>query len=420
MAEILKTLSIGGADYTFDAEQFGGKTVDAWEKLISGAVDYLGLLSSEDGLSTTAGYGDFYRVLKEFTTTSEYTVHAGDLVICNVKADTVGQTIGTSADSPWIVVHGEEGNLISHTHSYTPAGTVNSTFTGTSKGHTHTFTGTKATLNQTITPTGTITINGGQGYTPAGSINAQTFTGTAASHTHILTTTTNTIEPTFSTTENTTGIASGVTSVASGSHTHTLSLGGSSSGSYTPTGNVSLTKSAVTFNAVTSVGTLPTLGTTYDSTSHKLTLNFNQGTLPSTSSTSINNVTAATFTGKASTVSTSLSGTITTDATDDTSTVKVATGDHTHTYKVIDEIDSFDVISGVTANSTSITPAGTVSQATFTGTKQKFSGSFSGEAIGITMDYIPEGTITETSIKPEGTIQSTFTGTPSTTTTPSE
>ena len=84
-------------------------------------------------------------------------------------------------------------NLPSHNHSYTPSGTVKSTFTGTSHSHTFTPSGTiKSTFtgashSHTFTPSGTVksTFTGtshSHTFTPSGTIKS-TFTGASHSHT---------------------------------------------------------------------------------------------------------------------------------------------------------------------------------------------------------------------------------------------
>ena len=65
-------------------------------------------------------------------------------------------------------------NLPSHNHSYTPSGTIKSTFTGTS--HSHTFT-PSGTIKSTFTGT-----SHSHTFTPSGTIKS-TFTGTSHSHT---------------------------------------------------------------------------------------------------------------------------------------------------------------------------------------------------------------------------------------------
>ena len=68
---------------------------------VAGSVDYLGGVSALTGLSTTAGKGDFYRVVTGFDV-----AHAGDLLIAEKNNPT--QAIdGTN----WTLIHGDEGDI---------------------------------------------------------------------------------------------------------------------------------------------------------------------------------------------------------------------------------------------------------------------------------------------------------------------
>ena len=92
-------------------------------------------------------------------------------------------------------------NLPSHNHSYTPSGTVKSTFTGTSHSHTFTPSGTiKSTFtgtshSHTFTPSGTIKstftgISHSHTFTPSGTIMKETATGSIVGdggHSHSIT-----------------------------------------------------------------------------------------------------------------------------------------------------------------------------------------------------------------------------------------
>ena len=137
MAEkYIKNLIVPGSTdvYIFDATKFAGKTEEEWENRITGTVNYLGSVNDDTQLQakTPNSIGDFVRVLTGFTvpaaasyTGVSFDVHAGDLLICEVLAT-------KNARAKWSFVHGEEGNLITHTHKVTAAGTVSQpTFTGT-------------------------------------------------------------------------------------------------------------------------------------------------------------------------------------------------------------------------------------------------------------------------------------------------
>lgn len=348
---------------------------------------------------------------------------------------------GTSASHS----HTFTGTEASHSHTftgntetvnvnYTPAGTITNTFTGTEKSttsitgteevgsssHTHTvtakgtisqpkFTGTKATIDLT--------------YTPSGTISGAVFTGGTSD----------------------TSASSGNISVASSTHTHT----------YTPSGEVSqpvFTGSEVNSNipsatssvySITDVGTTPVLSTSV--TNKCLTLSFNAGTTPTRSSVTIpsaqhthsvvanGTVSKPTFTGTEGTT------------TKITGTTPVAKDSHYHSVTATGSVSQSTFIGTEGIIKMEYTPSGTVSQPTFTGTEvtsgtpsttttvatgthahtYKPSGSvkstFAGAEAVITSTYTPSGSISETaltpsgiisskSLTPSGTIVSTFTG----------
>lgn len=76
-------------------------TIEYVEKMVAGAVDYLGTVSSEGELNakTPKNAGDFVRVSTAF---GEY--HAGDLLVCETV--TVAED-GTVSDVNWSHIHGE-------------------------------------------------------------------------------------------------------------------------------------------------------------------------------------------------------------------------------------------------------------------------------------------------------------------------
>ena len=158
-------------------------------------------------------------------------------------------------------------NLPSHTHSFTPAGSVASTFKGTavtsgtqSANHTHTFSGTSSTTgNHSHTFSGTTSSNGahthtaynklqgGSGYTitnsnfwysstigwQSGSASGRqeqgaSFMSSAGAHTH-------TYSGTTSTTGNHSHTYSGTTSANSANHTHSVTAAGTVTSTFTGT-----------------------------------------------------------------------------------------------------------------------------------------------------------------------------------------
>lgn len=174
----------------------------------------------------------------------------------------------------------------------------------------------------------------------------------------------------------------------------------SSSASYTPAGSIAVNSagSTTTVNSITAVGSLPTFSSSV--TDEVLSFTFSQGTLP----TKGGNTTVKTgdasykFTGTAATISSSGSYT-------PAGTVSQPTFSGTGKRLVLQDY----------------TPAGSVSQPTFTGTAA---------TITSTGSYTPEGTITQPTftgtavrlvtgnIPVPATYTSTFTGTSATTSVP--
>lgn len=332
MAEkIMKYLKVPGSTdtYTFDATQFAGKTKEEWERLITGSVDYKGTVSNVSQLSaiTPENPGDFVRVLAGFTLTAALNVtgqaaevHAGDLLICeNERTPT------------WAIIHGEEGNLITHKHRVTAAGTVSQpTFTGTKSTHKHNFSGTEADITIKNTPTGTVTINSHSpnigeeaNYTPAGTNSAPVFTGTtgntgnnatgttvaASDHTHSVTgtgtvtidqftpagdiTTTVSIPdgktPNYTPTGTLVGASltptgtininetsgAGTTYTPTGTISSTTTIPAGKTKNYTPTGSVKITPKAKTIKEFTSGGSITS---TYAADTKTLTLSYTAAT----------------------------------------------------------------------------------------------------------------------------------------------
>lgn len=305
------------------------------------------------------------------------------------------------------------GTIGSHGHTFTGReATLAHTFAGTAASHGHTFsggtetlkhefTGDKATLEHTFTGTaGTATAS----YTPAGSVTSS-FTGTKA----------NTLGPSGTTADSAT-----ITVAASG-HTHSVTAAGTiSAPKFTGTAVTSAASNTnSTIQQITGVGTLPTL--TKSCASKCLTLTFSQGTLPTRegvnvalnththSVTAAGTVAAPVFTGTAVTSTTpsatqavaasghihsyTPAGTITATFKGTTATISSSyTPAGTiadHVYTPTGEIGDHAYTPEGTISSTSITPAGTISAHTFT----------------------PAGSIANASTTPVGTVKSTFAGT---------
>lgn len=186
---------------------------------------------------------------------------------------------------------------------------------------------------------------------PAGSISS-TFTGEQSTHGHSFTGTEKTITASYTPSGN---VSISTTAVGSGQTATYTPAGSVSSHSHTPT------VTATSVYSITGVGTLPSC------------------TMP-TMSSSINN-------NRCMTISLS-AGSFSAGSLPTRSSVSVATD---------------------------VSIANT--QPTFTGTGIMFNGAFTGTAGTATGTYTPEGTIANTSITPEGSISSTFTGTSATLTT---
>ena len=348
-----------GSSYVFNATQFGGLTKEEWEAKISGSVDYLGLVSSLEALSTTAGYGDFYRVGASFTdSTNGKTVHAGDLLVAN-KANP-SQNLN---EENWVIVHGEEGNLITHKHDVTiPAKTLYNnththTFNGTAAEHDHAFSGTAATLE--YTPAGSVAISVGTGtanYTPAGSVTSQ-------------------IDNVDTSAPSTNGV-----DVSTKDHSHSVSA----SGSYTPAGTVSATFTGGDITLEGSATINETDNVEVADAEHTHTVTMNIAASASGNYTPAGSVSQPTFSGGSAAATTSdavsvsksnhvhtVTGTVSkptftgTAATISGNTGEVTVMSDTTTYNAITQTLTFAGEAHKHSYSSSYTPAGAVSQPTF-------------------------------------------------------
>lgn len=227
-----------------------------------------------------------------------------------------------------------EGKLsvTSHTHSYTPAGTVSKpTFTGesaTSGGPSATTTVANSSHTHTLEASGNITISTGTGtanYTPAGTVTGS-FKGSAVNS----------------------GAPSAKTTVAHKDHTHTLTASGSitvsvgtGTANYTPAGTVS----KPTFTGESATSGAPSAKTTVAGSEHTHTVTAT-GTVTIGTGTGTANYTPAgtvskpTFTGSAAT-----SGAPSAKAT-------VASSDHTHSVTAAGSVKVTDTYNATTKNLT--------------------------------------------------------------------
>ena len=311
-----------------------------------------------------------------------------------------------------------------HTHSgkYTPSGTIGQP----------TFTGDNSFTKKSATETTSVATGGhthAVSYTPAGTISQPTFNGTEAStsgiidaskvtvagkeHTHTIASYTpaGTIsQPTFNGTEASTEQSAKNINVPNKDHTHSVV--------YTPAGTVTQptfngTKAStssspgtasITVNSITSRGTLPTItwgDIKGDLNGRILTLShtgtaFDPGTLPEYSTVteafaSTNHTHEYTPAGTVTQPTfTGTGATITVNKTAETNLTSVTPSDHTHEY----------------------TPGGTITTPTFTGTRTTITTGESSTAHEVTVSkadhvhsYTPKGTVTApTFTGDEGTI----------------
>ena len=301
--------------------------------------------------------------------------------------------------------------------SLTPKGTVSSNFSGTASSHKHTFTGTKANLEATITSKGNVssTFTG----TPVTSgVPSKAATVASASHTHSFTPSGTVSQPTFSgsagTTNAHTNSGTYVSTVAASDHTHTISSisGTISKPSFTGTAVSSGIPSATTdVNSITGVGTLPSLSAEVKNKCLEFT--FSAGALPSYNTVTVasnGHTHSVTATGSVSqpTFSNGSASIGTPSKTTDVSAIA-----HTHSFTPSGTVSQPN-FTGNAGTTSSIDGTATVaaSEHTHTLTAQgSVSSTFTGEEVAVQIEYTPNGTISDTSITPQGSISSSFTGT---------
>ena len=331
--------------------------------------------------------------------------------------------------------------------AYTPAGSVGQP----------TFTGNEAKISMSGTPTGTVTITSADAtgtdagnYTPKGSVSQPTFTGTPVSW-NIDTTPSGSVS--LSITDNTSGNYQPKGAVSQPTFTGTegnISVSGTptgtvaltiaeddTNGNYTPTGTVSqptFTGTATTLKA-TPTGSISVTATANNSgnyqpsgtvsqpsftgTAATIVVSGRDGTVTYTPAGSVSkpNITVTPTTGKTYSITgvgsvPSLSMAV----TDETLTYSWSAGsvptreEKTFMTGATAALAAAPAFSGTgTRLTASYTPAGSVSQPTFTGNKVQLGGTFSGSQFSIS--YTPAGTIsTPTFTGKKAKITPTFTG----------
>jgi len=297
------------------------------------------------------------------------------------------------------------GTATSWTIDTTPAGTVSLNIADNTSGNYQpkgtvskpTFTGTEGNISVSGTPTGSVSLaiasdatNGN--YTPTGTVSKPSFTGTA---TTLKATPTGSIAVTA--TANTSGNYQPSGTVSKPSFTGTEATivvsGGDGTITYTPAGsvtkpNITVTPTTGKTYSITGVGSVPSLSMAV--TDETLTYSWNAGSVPTREEkTFMTGATAAlaaapTFSG----TGTRLTATYT------------PAGSVSQPTFTGNKVQLGGTFSG-SEFSISYTPTGSVSQPTFTGDKIKISSTFTGNALTSTGKFTPVGTVS----------QPTFTGT---------
>lgn len=183
--------------------------------------------------------------------------------------------------------------------------------------------------------------------TPEGTISAQTFTGDKLSMSADITPAGSVAAPAFTGTKATisvSGTPKGTVAVTAGA------VPQGEKATYTPDGTVAITPTTASVGEITGVGTLPTLKTSVDN--GVLSINFSQGTLPTTDNKTVMTGASAAFTGTGAKISAGFTGQAT---------------ESTGSYTPAGTNDAPKFTGTKATVSVSGTPTGTVSQATFTG-----------------------------------------------------
>ena len=276
-------------------------------------------------------------------------------VIDSVVSDNMGHITGVNTKTV-ILPSLEHG----HEVSYTPAGEVESVFTGI-EGQVS-VTGTPSgTVSQPIFEGDSVTIQAD--YTPAGMISQPTFAGIEGQVKIQYTP-----EGTISTPE-------------------FVGDEMESTGTFTPEGTVAAPEIHVeltptTVNSVTDVGSMPTLATEYDEANKRLKLVWTAGTVPSIESKSV--VADVTVTAEAPEF-TGMTGDVIVRGTP-TGTISEPIFEGS-SAELVDDFTPVGIISqpvftGTPAKAVAeYTPAGTISQPTFTGDEMTSTGAFTPEGI---------------------------------------
>lgn len=318
MADISKITLLNGTTYDLKDTQ-ARNDIAAIQAAIAGGVTFIG--------QTTTALTDGATATTITINDASVTAVKGYLVVYNSKEFVFDGTKWIEMGDLSLI--GDLGWKDSASASYKPVGTVSKpTFTGSSSN---------------VTITAADSTNGN--YQPKGTVSKPTFTG----------------ETTASSGKFTPSGTVTVTTNATTNKTATVAPASSGTTTYTPAGTITapeITKNepgkTTNVYSITSVGSLPTLGTSVSN--ETLVLTFDKGTLPSRSENIAVKIGDATYTASAP----SFSGT----------GVRLVTGNipvpNTYTATFTGTEDDVSV---------SGTPNGTISQPTFTGTKTQLSGT---------------------------------------------
>lgn len=321
-------------------------------KLRSGATNYSGILEQGESFyntSTTKFYiGDgktatdnlpyFLNNTTGMTLDTDQTVSGKKTFSNDISAKTFIKAGATANDI--LLGNGStksinDLSLAGHTHTVTASGTVTSNFSGES-----------GEINAQYTPSGSVNVivnsTKTSNYTPQGSVSISSIT------------------------------PSGTVSADFQGKSEEIAF------DYAPSGSISAPKINVSMNneninTINSVGTLPSMSTSYDEEGDRLVFSFDKGTLPSIT------------------------------------TKSVATGVKTAT------MDDLTFTGNTATIKTSVTPTGSIINTQFNGNSITPSASFSGTQDSINATFSGEKSTATGSFTPVGSVQSTFEGKQTTT-----
>ena len=355
--------------------------IDIIYGLIEGGVNFIGVVAAPPAHQISDGDTTKDIVVKDGDSTKDVSATAGDIAIQGTKEYIFDGTAWREFGD--ITGLGDLAFADTASGPFTPAGTVSKP----------TFTGSQSTVTITATD------NASGNYQPKGTVSQPTFSGTKVKIS-------GTVTPSGSVSGSFTGTgvrlvtgnisvptSASTTTATTENKTATVSAAASGEATYTPGGSVSGTAvemNTTSVNSITAVGTLPSWSATVPSGTENLTFSWNTGTLPTkgaaqTVATTVKSVTDPTFSGTGvrlvtGDIAVPKTYTTTFTNTNKTATVSATSGEATYTpsgsVSGTFTGDSNTVAISVAADANgNYTPAGTVSQPTFSGTKVQLSGT---------------------------------------------